>query len=174
MKYWRSAKFNDWNGIFYPAVQVADDSCVPVNRYTGIVYYEREGSNKWLMRFNVVQNINVFLQVIKITCILSNHYNFFSILKTITLMLFETRWLGFHSWTQWMDALNWLLTKHRSCLTLDGKSCHTKDLSWYLFFLLPLSNSWRIFWFSWQRKMLICLVHTVLYLHIVWWLFVQI
>ena len=105
MKYWRNAKCNDWNGIFYPAVQVPDDSCVPVNRYTGIVYYEREGSNKWLMWFNVVQNINVFLQVIKITCILSNHYNFFSILKTITLMLFETRWLGFHSWTQWMDAI---------------------------------------------------------------------
>ena len=36
---------------------------VPDNMYTGVMYYERTGSNKWLMMFTVVQNIKVFLEV---------------------------------------------------------------------------------------------------------------
>ena len=34
---------------------------VPDNMYTGVMYYESRGSNKWLMMFMVVQNIKVFL-----------------------------------------------------------------------------------------------------------------
>ena len=37
---------------------------VPDNVYTGLMYYERIGSNKWLMMFMVVQRIKVFLEVI--------------------------------------------------------------------------------------------------------------
>ena len=37
---------------------------VPDNIYTGRIYYERIGSNKWLMIFMVVQKIKVFLEVI--------------------------------------------------------------------------------------------------------------
>ena len=36
---------------------------VPDNMYTGVMYYKRIGSNKWLMMFMVVQNIKVFLEV---------------------------------------------------------------------------------------------------------------
>ena len=36
---------------------------VPDNMYTGVTYYKRTGSNKWLMMFMVVQNIKVFLEV---------------------------------------------------------------------------------------------------------------
>ena len=36
---------------------------VPDNMYTGVMYYKRTGSNKWLMMFMVVQNIKVFLEV---------------------------------------------------------------------------------------------------------------
>ena len=35
----------------------------PDNIYTGEILYERIGSNKWLTRFIVVQNVKVFLQV---------------------------------------------------------------------------------------------------------------
>ena len=37
--------------------------CVPDNMYTGMIYYESKGSNKWLMMFMMVQNIKVFLEV---------------------------------------------------------------------------------------------------------------
>ena len=36
---------------------------VPDNMYTGVMYYKRIGSNKWLMMFMVVQKIKVFLEV---------------------------------------------------------------------------------------------------------------
>ena len=36
---------------------------VPDNMYTGVMCYERTGSNEWLMMFTVVQNIKVFLEV---------------------------------------------------------------------------------------------------------------
>ena len=52
--------------IYYSIVQVPDDSGVPDNKYTGEMYYERKGSNKWLMRFMIVQNIKVFQKVIDI------------------------------------------------------------------------------------------------------------
>ena len=45
-------------------VQVPNDSGIPDNIYTGRIYYERIGSNKWVMMFMVVQKINVFLEVI--------------------------------------------------------------------------------------------------------------
>ena len=45
---------------------------VPDNIYTGLMYYERKGSNKWLMMFMVVQRIKVFLEVINMVPVSHN------------------------------------------------------------------------------------------------------
>ena len=50
--------------LIYSVIQVHSDSGVPDNIYTGGMYYERIGNNKWLMTFMVVQKIKVFLEVI--------------------------------------------------------------------------------------------------------------
>ena len=54
-------------------VQVPNDSGVSDNIYTGGIYYERIGSNKWLMMFMVVQTIKVFLEVINMVSSLTCH-----------------------------------------------------------------------------------------------------
>ena len=61
-------------------MQVPCDSDIPDNIYTGKIYYETIGSNKWIMRFSIIQNVKVFLQVsyvIIIIIIINVLYNIF-------------------------------------------------------------------------------------------------
>ena len=49
---------------FIYIVQIPKESGVPDNIYTGGIYYERTGFNRWKMTFMVVQNVKVFLEVV--------------------------------------------------------------------------------------------------------------
>ena len=41
------------------------------NIYTGILLFERIGSNKWLVRFMIAQNVKILLQVILIIILIN-------------------------------------------------------------------------------------------------------
>ena len=53
-------------GYNYSLVQVSSDLDIIDNIYTGELLFKRIGSNKWLIRFMIAQNVKILLQVVLI------------------------------------------------------------------------------------------------------------
>ena len=53
-------------GYNYSLVQVSSDLDIIDNIYTGELLFKRIGSNKWLVRFMIAQNVKILLQVVLI------------------------------------------------------------------------------------------------------------